>query len=413
MQNTVRRNSLKKNFSWNFIGNLIYAATQWGLIIVMTRLGNVEMVGAFSLGLAITGPIIMFTNLQLRTVQATSEERYFEFSSFISVRIISNIVFSIALLIYLLFSDYDTYSLIIICLVAITKIVESLSDLTYGLFQQREKMELISKSTIMRGISSLITVSILIYFTNSLVIALLGMIICWVSVFLIYDIKNINNFSLQFKPSFNKTKIIQIIKMSIPLGIVVMIVSLNTNLPKIMIENMLGTEGLGYFASISYLVFVGSKFINSMGNAMLPRLANFYNEDKRREYIKYLLILVGISAIIGVLLVMISYFLGENILYFIYGSEFKEYKNLLILIMIYGMFNYISYSLVIGLNAMKSFKIQPYLSGIWLLVSLISLCYLVPDYGLIGAALSLIIYSITRVTTILLVLYINLRVNKN
>jgi len=412
MEQVLKRNSLRKNFNWNFIGNLIYAATQWGLIIVMTRFGNVEMVGVFSLGLAVTGPIIMFTNLQLRTVQATTQDKSFHFSEFLAVRILANIIFCFILFTLIFASDYKGYTVVIICLVAVSKIVESLSDLAYGLFQQKERMELIAKSTIMRGISSLFIVFIIVYFTNNLIAALIGLIICWFLVLIFYDIKNVYRFSMKFRPVFKKKEIISIIKLSLPLGIVVMIVSLNTNLPKILIENMIDAEALGYFASISYLVFVGSKFINSIGNAMLPRLAILYEKGNKKNYNKYLLILVSISAMIGMFLTLASYFGGEYILYVIYGSEFVSYRNLFVLIMVYGTFNYISYSLIVGLNAMRKFKIQPYLGIIWLTISAISLLLLIPEYGLIGAAWSLIIYSVSRISTVCIVLYLNLKSKK-
>jgi len=404
----MNKNSLKKNFSWNFIGNLIYAATQWGLIVVITRLGSVEMVGLFSLGLALTGPIIMFTNLQLRTVQATSHEGLYKIADYFGVRIVTNVAFCLVLSILLLFSDYDIYTMVIVGLVGVTKLIESLSDLLYGFFQQKERMELIAKSTIVRGISSLLIIIISLYFTSNLIVALIGMSVCWLVIFILYDVRNVYRFTVRLRPSFKFTNLLEIIKMSLPLGIVVMIVSLNTNLPRILVEKMLDVEALGYFASISYLVFVGSKFINSMGNAVLPRLALLYNQKNIKDFRNHLLTLVAISSIIGLFLISVSIIGGEYILYYIYGADFYKFKTLLILIMIYGMFNYISYSLMVGLNALRNFKIQPYLGLIWLIFALTSLLYLTPKYGLNGAAIALIIYSVSRILSIGFVLYYTL-----
>lgn len=407
MQN-IKNNSLKRNFSWNFIGNLIYAATQWGLIVVITRLGSIELVGLFSLGLAITSPIILFTNLQLRTVQATSQNNEFHIGDYFGIRIATDFIFIIILFIYLILSNYDGFTNIIIILVGITKIIESLSDLLYGFFQQKERMELIAKSTIIRGVSSFIVVFFSLYLTGDLSLALICMSLAWLLVFIFYDIKNLYKFSSSLKPRF-KISNINIVKLSLPLGLVVMIVSLNTNLPKILIEKLLNVEALGIFASISYLVFVGSKFIDSVGNALLPKLAKMYIAQNVKAFRKYLLILVGLSFMIGLILIIFSIIIGDFILYIIYGSVFSEYKNLLILIMIYGMFNYISYSLMVGLNSMRKFKIQPYLGIFWLIVSISTLSWLIPEYGLVGAAYSLIIYSLSRVVSIGILVFYYLR----
>src|SRR5699024_1246506 len=100
-------------------------------------------------------------------------------------------------------------------------------------------------------------------------------------------------FTIYFKPTYNRETIKGNIKLAFPLGIVVMIVSLNTNLPRILIEAILNTKALGYFTSVFYLVFVGSKFINAMGNAMLPRLAQLYDEGKESQFNKLLFKLIA------------------------------------------------------------------------------------------------------------------------
>src|SRR5262245_17210531 len=51
--------SLRRNFSWSFAGNAVYAGCQWGMLMVMAKLGSPEVVGQFALGLAVTGPITM------------------------------------------------------------------------------------------------------------------------------------------------------------------------------------------------------------------------------------------------------------------------------------------------------------------------------------------------------------------
>jgi len=80
--------TLRRNFSWTFTGNLIYAACQWGMLVVLAKLGSPEMVGQFTLGLAVTAPVIMFTNLQLRGIQATDAKGDYVFSDYLGLRLI-------------------------------------------------------------------------------------------------------------------------------------------------------------------------------------------------------------------------------------------------------------------------------------------------------------------------------------
>ena len=63
--------SLRRNFTWTFAANVIYALCQWLMLVVLAQAGTTSMVGQFGLALAITAPIVLFANLGLRQLQAT------------------------------------------------------------------------------------------------------------------------------------------------------------------------------------------------------------------------------------------------------------------------------------------------------------------------------------------------------
>src|SRR5579863_8985813 len=74
--------SLRSNFAWALAGNVVYAICQWGILVALVKLGSSLMVGQFSLGLAIATPVLMFTNLHLRAVQATDAMHYYSFAEY-------------------------------------------------------------------------------------------------------------------------------------------------------------------------------------------------------------------------------------------------------------------------------------------------------------------------------------------
>src|SRR4029077_9799987 len=74
------------NFAWILAGNVMSAACQWGAIVAMAKLGSSFMVGQFALGLAIATPVLMFTNLHLRAVQATDARRLCSFAEYLRLR---------------------------------------------------------------------------------------------------------------------------------------------------------------------------------------------------------------------------------------------------------------------------------------------------------------------------------------
>lgn len=69
--------SLRKNFSWALNGAIFYVLSQWALLIILAKLGGPTVVGRYTLGLAITAPIILLSNLQLRTLLASDVQEIF------------------------------------------------------------------------------------------------------------------------------------------------------------------------------------------------------------------------------------------------------------------------------------------------------------------------------------------------
>ena len=47
---TAPRPSLRQNFSWTLLGNVVYAASLWGILVLLTKVGDPATVGRFSLG---------------------------------------------------------------------------------------------------------------------------------------------------------------------------------------------------------------------------------------------------------------------------------------------------------------------------------------------------------------------------
>ena len=83
------RLSLRANFSWTLVGNVVYAACQWGMLTVLAKLGSPEAVGQFSLGLAVGAPVMMLANLQLRGIQATDARREYAFGDYLALRLLT------------------------------------------------------------------------------------------------------------------------------------------------------------------------------------------------------------------------------------------------------------------------------------------------------------------------------------
>lgn len=127
--------TLRQNFSWTFVGNIIYAASQWGMLVVLAKLGSPEMVGQFTLGLAVTAPIILLSNLQLRQIQATDVDGKYQFGDYFGLRLICTGVALSAIAMITLTAGYRRETSLAILVIGFAKALESITDVFHGLFQ--------------------------------------------------------------------------------------------------------------------------------------------------------------------------------------------------------------------------------------------------------------------------------------
>src|SRR5947208_1101307 len=81
--------SLRKDFAWILAGNSVYAATQWGIVMALAKLSSVTAVGQLALGMAVTAPIFLFSNLNLRLVLATDGGHQYAFGAYLRVRLLT------------------------------------------------------------------------------------------------------------------------------------------------------------------------------------------------------------------------------------------------------------------------------------------------------------------------------------
>jgi O-antigen/teichoic acid export membrane protein len=390
--------SLRVNFSWTLISNIIFAFSQWLILVIIAKFGTPEEVGSYSLGLAISAPLFLLASLQLRTMQVTDVRGVYKFYNFYTLRIISSVIAMMILLTLLLFLDYSTEIKVIILLVGVTKFIDSLSDVIHGLFQKNERMDYISKSKILRSVLSILGFTLTLSITRNLIYAIIVMAVFWFLIFVFVDLKKAKIFDL-VKVTINKKAIFKITRTTLPLGLATMMISLNTNIPRYILESYSNIGELGFFTSIVYIVVSGNTIVNSLGQSAAPRLSRYYTENNLIGFKHLLKKLIFIGFSIGIAGIIVTILFGKELLTIIYTPQYAEYSPLLIISMIAGLFMYVSTFFGFSITATKNFKIQPYLGGVWLLTSILVSFMLIPKYGIIGAGITLIITSACQLMT--------------
>jgi O-antigen/teichoic acid export membrane protein len=395
---------MRSNFVWTLAGYVVYAACQWGMLVTLAKLGTAEMVGQFALGLAITAPVIMFTNLQLRTVLATDTRGEYPFAGYLGLRLCCTLLAlaSIAAIAFLGHMRPETYPAVM--LVGIAKAIESISDVHYGQLQQKERMERIAKSLIAKGILSLAVFWAVVYPTRSLVAALVCLILVWVLMLVAYDMRSTQR--VWTRPCFRRDVLASLARRSLPLGIMAMLVSLNANIPRYFVEAHLGPAALGIFAALTYPMIAGTYVATALGQAALPVLARHFvaGEGIAGPFQDLLLRVSSTGVLLGGAGVLLSVIAGRPLLALLYRPEYARHAGVLVWLAVAAGLNYVATFLNAGVTATRNFRVLtlPYIVHALAAAGLSAV--LVSRAGLMGAAWACCVISAVGCAIPLLIL---------
>src|SRR5467141_3881748 len=281
-----KRPSLCADFSWMFVGNSIYAGGQFAMLVLLAKLVRPELVGQYALGLAVVYPVMMLTNLQLRAVMTSGARRQTDFGHYLSLRLLTT---SLALMIIFAITQVLRYSwelTAVVLMVGVAYAIETISDVYYARLQLHDRMDGISKSLIARALLSTLGLAVATYVSGSLMWGLAGVVLARAIVFIGYDVRGrthgLGGQSKWFTrnealtPRLNLTVQGELLWLSLPLGIVVLLTSLNSSVPSYFIKQALGERELGIFTAIGFMISVGNMAVVSLGQSAFTRLARAY-----------------------------------------------------------------------------------------------------------------------------------------
>ena len=371
------------------MGRGIYALCQWLAIIIIARIGSQKGLGEFTYALAITSPIIIFSQLNLRAFMATDIKSQFDFSDYLTTRLFASSLafFLIAVMVFI--KEYSIYYCLLVLSVSIYKIVESISDLYYGVLQKNEEMSHISISLICHGIISLSSITISIYLFDSILYGCYSIIISWLILLYLYDRRNADvrwdKSSIQ-----NWQRVNKVLKTCFPLGLVMGLVSLRPSVPIYFIEEYMGISQVGYYSAVAYFLVAGNLIISSLIQAAAPRLAYYYHHKQAKKALKFLVKLMVVGGGVGVIGIVFSVYLGGHILSIFYGKEFGAYKGLLFWIICAGGVGFFAQIMGLSLTVTRLFRYQLFSNLLGITSVIVFSYYLIPNYGLEGGAIALL-----------------------
>ncbi|WP_290756628.1 MULTISPECIES: oligosaccharide flippase family protein [unclassified Exiguobacterium] len=395
-------------FNLIFIADTAYSLHQWMILTLLIKWSTPLNIGYFNYALAITAPIVMFCWLNASMILTAERAGLTNFWLFIKTRfsLLSAGVF-VLLGVYYFFGEANI--LLLTLLVYLNKYMESFADLGYGFLQGHTAFKEVAISKIFRSLLNVSGAALVLFTTHSIQGFVIALITGNLIMLLVYDLPTIrrvgrgfDNQALDLRYRSGKELFLK----AMPLGFVALLIALNANIPRLFVGHAIGTEELGYYASIAYLLVLGSLFIHSLIAVLLP---NFSSETGERQSLPELRKLTRsmllMTNVVGILLILGAIFFGKWGLTIFYNASFVKYHLIFVLMMVASLFFYNSTVIQALLTGFQQFRIQTLSIFGSVVVNLVACSLLIPLYGLYGATIAYTLCAVTQIVLLLPALY--------
>ena len=392
--------SLSANLLWTLAGNAIYSACQWGMLVGIIRIGHADLAGKYALGLALTAPLFMLTNMQMSGLLATDGGGQFEFADYQRVRWIGSAVALAAALTITLAVPAYRVAAGAVTLMALAKLVESASDINYGLLQRYHRMDRVAIGLVARGVLALLALVVVLRLTGSLTLAIAALATAYAVVYWLYDgraehavgERSARDAGVAAR-GFEAARLLTLTRLALPLGVASMLTSVAVTLPRLFVEHFFGLSALGVFSALAYLVVAGRLLALPFGLAVAPRLGDALAARDFRTFNRLFSWLLAAGAVLGALGIVGSLLLGPWGLRLLYGPAFARYGLELTMLMTAAAFGYLAIFLQSALTIARIVAAQTWLIAVSLVTTAAALALLVPQLGILGATIAMAIGS--------------------
>ena len=393
-------NKTNKNIVWNTIGLTLNAFISLFFLIIVRRINGMEIAGIFTYAFSLAMLFYVISNYYNRSYQVANYNNNKSFNQFLSTRIISSLVGFIILCLFLIINRFNFIKNIVIVLLVLFKTIESISDCFFGFFQTSDDLFKSGISYTLKCLIGIIFFIIVDLIFKNIIISLITINVVDLLILYLYDYRQYKKYNTsKIKLDCSNLKLIIIESFSIFIFSFISIYLGNVQ------KYILTYYETNEIQTIFGILVMPGTMISLIGSYLImpfiTSFKNYYDKKNIKSFNKLTIKLNLILVILGIMCVIIGYFLGIPVLNFIYNVELSKYLMMFIIILVGAILNAICMILSNILIVIEKNTIQliPYV--ISSIVGTILSILLISNNGLNGASMA---YVLT--TLILLIIFI-------
>ena len=380
-------NNDMKNFVWNFLGLTINSFNSLFFLVIVNWINGSSNGGIFTFAFSLCCLTYFIGTYFNRTYQITNPNNY-KVKEFVLNRIISIILMFIVTLSYSLIFRYDIYKFSVIIGLCLFKMLESFSEIMYGIETEHNELHKSGKSMFLKGLLSVLLFLIIDLLTNNMLYAIYSIVFVNLLSILFYDIPNCKKY---INKEYKFKNILHIFKYTFPIFLFSFLNNYLINSSKYTLDFFEPSEIQNIYGIILMPGTVMGLCTGYILNPYINELKEYkikkeYNKLKRQIYkiIKYILLL-------GIFTLICAFIFGIPLLNVVYHIKLDEYKYQMLLIIFGSIFLAVTIIFSNILTIMNKNTVQMILYLINSIISLILSVFMIRIYGILGATIT---YSI-------------------
>ena len=350
------KTSLKSNFLWNTFGTLFYFFTQWLLTIIIVFIDkNFINAGFLSQCMAVGNIGAMVACYGVRGYQVSDIKNKFTQSDYFTHRITNIIAVIIVTSLYCAVTGYGLEGITVVAYL-LFKLTESLTDVYQGTDQKNNRMDIIGKSYIIKGIATFLAFIITYYISRNLLIAVIAMFASSMTATVLFDDRQARQFGeIRFK--FDKKPYFALMVECFSPFIYSVSMSSIAALPRLYFKNLQGVELLGIYSSVAAPAVIVQMGVSYLFMPLITMFTSYYN-NKDKRFVKLFFTVSAAVTLLCTIAVILSGIMGKPLLVFLFKSNpsIAEYSRIFVTTVISSFFVGMIFFLFALLVVMRKMK---------------------------------------------------------
>ena len=180
-----QQKQLGKAVVWNTLGNLVYYASQYVLLILAKRLADNEVSGMVSVATAVAAVALSFSNYGMRSFQISDFAHKYTDQTYLDSRRITVLAAALGCMGFAFAVSYTAQQRWIILLYTLGRLSEGYIDVWHGYLQKADRMDLVGILFGIRGLGTMAVFGLGLWLTHDVVLTMgLLAVFSWACVYL-------------------------------------------------------------------------------------------------------------------------------------------------------------------------------------------------------------------------------------